>query len=188
MKSAQQLDAPAPRQRIHQRSITLQAFEREDGLFDIDAELIDARERETHNFAGKLMLKAGEPLHQMHLRLTLSTQFEIVAAQAATLHHPHEECPQITPNYAQLRGLTIGPGFNAKVKELFKGAQGCTHHTEVIGRVAMAAVQALWPVVGKRLLQQGQTAGNINIINTCWALRTGSPAHQGWEQAAAQGV
>jgi hypothetical protein len=36
-------DSSVPRQRLHQRSMTYDCYRREDGLFDVEAHLVDAR-------------------------------------------------------------------------------------------------------------------------------------------------
>jgi hypothetical protein len=40
--------------------------------------------------------------------------------------------------------MSIARGFNAKVKELFAGARGCTHITALLSAMAPVAIQAGW--------------------------------------------
>ena len=54
---------------------------------------------------------AGEPVHEMWLRLTVDDSMRIHEVEAATDHGPFGMCPAITGNFKRLEGLTIGPGF-----------------------------------------------------------------------------
>ena len=44
--------SPVPRQRLHQRSITYEGYRRDDGLFDIDAHLVDAKDHDFELLTG----------------------------------------------------------------------------------------------------------------------------------------
>ena len=47
------LSAPAaPRRRLHTRRITFEGFQREDGLFDIDARLTDVKDQDLTLLSG----------------------------------------------------------------------------------------------------------------------------------------
>ena len=70
------------RQASHQRSITVRAYARTDGLWDVEGQLIDAWPEPVPRADG--MLAAGEPMHSMWLRLTVDRSATIVAVQAAT--------------------------------------------------------------------------------------------------------
>ena len=57
---------------------------------------------------------AGEPVHEMWLRLTIDDSMRIHAVEAVTDHGPFGMCPAIVENFKRLEGLTIGPGFAAR--------------------------------------------------------------------------
>ena len=44
--------SPVPRQRLHQCSITYEGYRRDDGLFDIDARLVDAKDHDFELLTG----------------------------------------------------------------------------------------------------------------------------------------
>ena len=69
----------SPRLPKHTRSIEAQAYEREDGLWDIDARITDTKTRATALASG--IRKAGDPIHDLWLRITIDTQLNIVDAQ-----------------------------------------------------------------------------------------------------------
>jgi hypothetical protein len=76
---------PAPdcvRSTSHQRSITIRARSRTDGLSDIEGRLTDAWHEPVPMAGG--MLPVGEPMHSMWLRLNVDRTATIVAAQTVT--------------------------------------------------------------------------------------------------------
>jgi len=137
------LSDPAPREHIHTREIICHAYEREDGLFDLDAHLSDVK---TYDFPNQDRggIKAGEPLHGMWLRLTIDTSFVIKAVEAKMDHTPYHFCKMIEPDHQKLVGLQIGAGWNRKVREVLGGTHGCTHLREMLGRMATVAFQSVY--------------------------------------------
>jgi hypothetical protein len=130
------------RERLHTRNIEVRGYRRSDGLYDIEGHLTDVKSRDLTLTAG--IRKAGEPVHEMWLRITIDRRLNIVDAEAQTDAGPYPgNCERITTDYKQLVGLSLLPGFTAKVREMFRGAHGCTHITELIGSVATAAYQTL---------------------------------------------
>jgi len=132
----------APRERLHARQIRIEGYRRDDGLWDIEGHLTDVKDHEVQLASGPR--EAGQPIHEMWLRLTVDATLTIRDACAATDAMPYQgSCDTITPVYRQLIGLRIAPGFTKKVRELFGGVHGCTHITELIGTVATGAYQTL---------------------------------------------
>jgi hypothetical protein len=127
---------------IHTRRVECIGYRRSDGLWDIEGRLLDTRSYDMTFYDGR-ELPAGAPLHQMRLTITLDKDFTIRHAAAMSEHTPYPICPDIAPAYQQLIGLRLGPGFSQKVRELFKGRDGCTHLTELLGPMATTAFQTL---------------------------------------------
>jgi hypothetical protein len=136
------LSAPKiPRAPRHLRSISAQAFERDDGLWDIEARLIDSRPTEVRLASG--LRPAGEPIHDLWLRVTVDTQFTIVDAEAVSDAVPYPgHCNTIGPAYRQLIGLNLMQGFRRAARERLSGIAGCTHLTELASILPTATVQA----------------------------------------------
>jgi hypothetical protein len=131
------------RQHSHQRSITVRAYARSDGLWDIEGHLTDVWAGPIPKAGG--MLPAGEPMHAMWLRFTLDRSATIVAAQAATDAGPYGDvCGAISPDYGRLAGVRIGRGYREAIRRLFGRTAGCTHINELAGAMGSAAMQALW--------------------------------------------
>jgi len=137
------LSPPEEREPIHHRRIDCRGYRRKDGLWDIEGHLTDVKSYPFSNsFRGEI--QPGEPLHDMWLRLTLDDQLTVIKAEAATAAGPFAICPAITPTFAKLEGLRIGPGWRRDVSKLLGGIQGCTHLVELLGPLATTAYQTIY--------------------------------------------
>jgi hypothetical protein len=139
----------SPRKHIHTRAIDYRGYEREDGLFDIEAHMTDVKTYSfQNNWRGEV--PAGEPLHEMLLRVTIDETFEIKDVVAVTDHSPFAMCPDITPNYKSLIGIRMGPGWRRAIRQKVGGVEGCTHLTELLFPMATVAMQTIWPLLRHR--------------------------------------
>lgn len=156
------------RRPVHLRRIHCEAFEREDGLIDIEAVLIDTRPSPTPLVTGR-EVPPGEPIHQMRMRLTLDRARWIVDAQAFSEAQPYRECTAVEGAYRRLIGLRVEAGFTQTVKRLFRGEAGCTHLTELLPAMATTAFQVLWADLDATA--PGAAAGGTPV-GGCHGLRT----------------
>lgn len=170
------LAAPVPRQLLHQRLVQCWGYQREDGLWDIEGRMVDTKTYAFPNEDRGGAIEAGEPLHDMWLRLTVDDQFRIHDIEARTDGSPFGLCPAITARYRQLIGVRIGPGWSLKLRELFGGVNGCTHLTELLGPVATTLFQTLY---GRRYDEEDVKPPEQRtappVLNTCHALASDSP-------------
>lgn len=126
------------REPVHTRAITCSSFAREDGLWDIEGHLTDVKAYGFDNeFRGRI--EAGEPMHDMWLRLTVDGEFMVRAVEAVTDAGPFALCPAITPAFDALIGLKIGPGWNRRVRERLGGSKGCAHLVDLLRPMATVA-------------------------------------------------
>ncbi|MEX1198982.1 MAG: DUF2889 domain-containing protein [Pseudohongiellaceae bacterium] len=172
------LPPPVEREHIHTRNIHFAGYERKDGLFDIEAHLTDTKSYEfSNNWRGTIT--PGEALHEMWLRVTVDDHFAIHDIEAATDNSPFALCPDITPNYKRLIGLTIGPGWRKAVRQQVGGVEGCTHITELLYPLATVAVQTIKPLQNHRRRQTDSDTsrhrGKPFVLNTCHAWAESSP-------------
>ncbi len=72
--------AASDRQLKHRRSIEVQIYARGNGLWEVDAHITDLRSREIRMATG--MLPAGQPIHDMLLRLVVDERFNVIEAGA----------------------------------------------------------------------------------------------------------
>lgn len=137
------LSEPAVREALHHRSIECQGYRRADGLFDIEARIIDTK---TYSFENSYRgeIKSGEAIHDMWLRLTVDDGFVIRRAEAATDASPFAVCPAITPAFAKLEGITMGRGWGREIQKRLGGVKGCTHLVELLRPLATVAFQTIW--------------------------------------------
>ena len=176
------LSRPARREHIHTRDIRCRGFRRQDGLWDIEATLEDTK---TYSFANhdRGGIVAGEPIHRMHLRLTIDDGLTVQAAEAATEAGPFDLCGAITPVFESLVGLRIGPGWRSAVIERMGGVKGCTHLTELLlGPLTTTAMQTVASARSRR--QEGTVDGRPPpILDTCHALaRTSDVVRRQWPE------
>ncbi len=126
---------------VHTRSIRVRAYARDDGLWDLEAELTDVKEKGFALAVG--VRKAGEPVHAMRLNLTIDTDLNVLDASARSDWVPYPgHCDAFGDAYRQLVGLNLGRGFRHAVNQRLGGTQGCTHLTELAAVLPTAAIQA----------------------------------------------
>lgn len=169
------LSTPAPRIQQHTRTVVCKGYQRADGNWDIEGHLVDVKD---HDISSKERnhgsIPAGEPIHDMALRITVDLDLNILDAEAAMDFTPFAYCKNITEAYKQLIGVQIKPGFTKVCKGLFGGTQGCTHLLELLGPIATAAYQTTY--------QARETEANWKpgspvpaIMNSCHSWSRKSP-------------
>lgn len=172
------LTNPVRREHIHTRQINFQGYEREDGLFDIEAHLVDTKTYAfSNNWRG--MIDPGVALHEMLLRVTINDKFVIEDIQAATDNSPFAMCPEIAADYTKLIGVTMGPGWRSMIRSRMGGVRGCTHLTELLYPMATVAIQTIRPLQNHRRRKADSDsrhhAGKTFVLNTCHAWAEYSP-------------
>ena len=117
------------RKAAHLRSITVRAYARTDGLWDVEGQLTDVWPEPVPRADG--MLAADEPMHSMWLRLTVDRSATIVAVQAATDAGPYDSaCGAIAPDYGQLVGVAVARGYRDTIRRLF-GRTAAQYHFDL---------------------------------------------------------
>jgi hypothetical protein len=165
--------APA-RQLKHRRSIDVQIYARGNGLWEVDAEISDVKTRDAHLAGG--LRKAGEPIHDMLLRIVVDEKLNIVEAGSQTRWMPYPgHCDDHGDAYAKLAGLNLLKGFRQAVRKRLGGVVGCTHLTELTQVLPTAVVQAF---AGEVLdTREDNASGQQPFqIDRCHALRADSEA------------
>ncbi len=188
------LSPPPERELLHSRDIVLRGYRRADGLYDIEAQLTDTKSYGMPN-RDRGYIEAGEPIHGMWLRLTVDENRRIVACEAASEHTPYAICRSAAPNFSQLAGLRIKPGFLNEAARRVGGTVGCTHLRELLQQIGTTAYQTIDQAKAKR---EADAAGDADtpgsdrldaritarmggvpaILNTCIAYATDSPVVQ----------
>jgi len=161
------LSPPVARERFHTRVTEVHGYRRDDGLWDIEARITDVKSYSFDN-AYRGRVQAGEPLHDMSIRLTIDEDLVVRGAEAASDGTPYAVCPAITPNYERMVGARLGAGWRAAIRERLGGVAGCTHLSEMLGAMATVAYQALYPVLAKKAKDKPRR-GKPPLIDTCHA-------------------
>jgi len=159
-------ESPVSRQRLHVRQIAYEGWQRDDGLFDIDAHLHDAKD---HDFALLTGVRpAREAVHDMWVRVTIDRDYNVRAMEVRTDGMPYPgACDRIEPAYSKLVGANLIKGFRKLLHETMGGIKGCTHVTELLGSLPTAAVQTF---AGLRREDAGE--GKPFQLDHCHALAT----------------
>ncbi|MEK9671085.1 MAG: DUF2889 domain-containing protein [Rhodospirillaceae bacterium] len=183
------LSKPAPRKHIHTRSIECQGYKRDDGLWDIEGRITDTK---TYSFANRDRdgIQAGEPVHDMLIRVTLDDDMVVKAAEAKTASGPYTICGDINAAFAGIAGLRIGPGWRKAVTAVMGGAKGCTHLRDLLmGPVAVTAFQTIYPMKAHEKNESATESGvpvpgkKPMLLDTCYALRASGPvAERRWPE------
>jgi hypothetical protein len=180
------LSQPAERERLHTRSIEINGYRRNDGQYDIEAHLTDVKSFGQTNF-DRGYIEAGDPVHDMWLRLTLDEKMRIQAVEAVSDKTPYAMCPTAAPNFTRLVGMQIKAGFLREATHAVGGTVGCTHLRELLQQMATTAFQTINPAKARREMAAEGTqnerpgsdafdkritekwGGGNKILNTCLA-------------------
>ncbi len=163
------------RRLVHHRQIDAKSYKRDDGLWDLEAEMTDLKGAD---FQLAVMLRRqGEPIHKMRLSVTINEEMDILACQVQFLGVPYPGyCEQIEPSYQQLVGLNLQRGFRAAVKERLGGLQGCTHVSELTNVLPTVAFQGFVNEIPASSLEYDPQTNPEKIIppqfNGCHSLNT----------------
>lgn len=167
--------SPPVTRALHQtRTIVCTGYSREDGLWDIEAHMVDTKPfdvSEPRNGQPKL---AGQPLHEMKIRITINADMLIHEAEAVTIHAPFNLCVVPPTVFPKLKGLSIKKGWKAGIAEVMGGAKGCTHLRELLNSLATVSYQT---VAGAPDYFAKMDKGEVEpfYIGSCHVYEEGSP-------------
>lgn len=174
------LSPPVSRRALrHTRAIEVQAFARDDGLWDLDAHISDIKTFDTKLASG--VRPRGQALHDLHLRLTIDLSMTIVDAEAVSDAVPYPGfCDTVAPAYQLLVGLNLMRGFRHELKQRVAGVAGCTHLTELAQILPTAAIQAfandVWSTHDSATAEADSDHEKPFQLDKCHALRTDGAA------------
>ena len=172
------------REKKHHRSIECIGYLRNDELWDIEAHLIDTRTYDcgydqSHRNG---LIMAGEPVHDMWVRLTIDLDFVIHEAIASSDQTPFAICPQAAQEMRSLVGIQIGSGWMKLVRERISTRHSCTHLMDLLGPMSATAYQTLHAALEEREAKQ-KSRDKPMILDTCVALSTdGEVVRKRWPE------
>ena len=174
------------RQLKHRRQIDVQVFARDDGLWEVDATLVDTKTRVAHMADGPRA--PGDPIHDMLLRLVVNEKLDILEAGSETRWMPYPGvCNDHDDAYGRLVGLNLLSNFRQSLRQRLGGVLGCTHLTELAQVLPTAVVQGFaGEVIDTRGTAEG--ASRPFQLDRCHALRSDGDAvrlhYPRWYRAA----
>lgn len=136
------LPAPVPRQSVHRRTIETEGFLREDGLFDIEARLVDTKSHGYRDSLGRDRQPGGR-LHDICVRLTLDAEMTVRDIEVAMPATPFSICTQAMPSFRTLIGVRVGGGWRQAIRDRVAVSEGCTHVREMLSVMATVAFQTI---------------------------------------------
>lgn len=136
------LPAPAPRRHMHTRTIVCEGYRRDDGLWDIEASIVDTKAY-AYEEPDRGLRQPGDPVHHMAVRLTLDAAMVVRAIEVDMPATPYATCLTAAPAYQGLVGKRVGLGWRKAVNEAVGGVRGCTHVRELLFPMATVAFQTI---------------------------------------------
>jgi hypothetical protein len=134
-------DTRAPRA-MHHRTIDHRTWLHEDGVLELEGRLVDTKAYDTRIGFGR-ELPAGEPVHDMTIRILLGPDWRIRDIRLQMAHTPFDICSEVIRRFENLRGESMGKGWNALLNKRFSGAGGCRHLIDLLRGMATVAFQSM---------------------------------------------
>ena len=127
---------------MHTRAIRFEAYESEDGLWDIEGFMVD-----TKTYAVKEPYRghrpAGAHVHDMALRLTLDAKMVVRDIEVSPAHAPYEPCFTVAPAFKGLIGAQIGAGWRKAIADDVHLRNGLNVHAGKLTCRPVAEAQGL---------------------------------------------
>ncbi|MDH0048940.1 DUF2889 domain-containing protein [Comamonas terrigena] len=127
----------------HIRRIHFNSFVREDGLWDIEGELLDTKAVDVPRVNSPGIRKAGDPIHHMWIRVTVNTQLVVQSIEAVMDAHPLGGCPAALEAMQKMVGSCMARGWRKSIETHLGTIAGCTHMRELLQSMATATFQSI---------------------------------------------
>ena len=136
------LPPPAARKHIHTRTVQCEGFFRADGLWEVEATMVD-RKPFAHKDWARGERQPGDPVHNMSIRLTVDRNLVVVEAHGAMNDVPYDTCYDVPPRMEALVGLRLGSGWREALRQRLPRKMACTHMVELIGPAITTLYQSM---------------------------------------------
>jgi Protein of unknown function (DUF2889) len=131
------------RRPMHRRSVECNGFLRDDGLWEVEARLVDTKPFTQAPSGYRGELKPGDPVHDIRLRLAIDDSMKIHEAEATMPSTPYPTCIEVEPILQRLVGESIGKGWREVVRRKIGRLEGCTHLSELLGPAVTTLFQTM---------------------------------------------
>ena len=171
-------DNVARRRLMHRRSVECIGYLRDDGLWEVEARLVDTKPfAQRDRYRG--LLQPGEPVHDIALRLAVDDRMTIIEAESTMRATPYPTCIEVEPILQRLVGERIGKGWRELVRQKIGRLETCTHLAELLGPAVTALFQTMsygkTPEHHDSLDSQRNAGERPFFIGGCHSWRTDGP-------------
>lgn len=163
------LNAAVQREELHQRRIDLRSWRRSDGWIEVEGRLVDTKSQAFRRPLAEAETPAGTALHDITVTLVVDEAQVVRDVRAQMTTTPFAICAGASASLAALKGQTVGPGWNRRVRELLSRDAACTHVVELLGPMATTLHQALAPQRLAQLNAPGSEAKLQRKVGSCYA-------------------
>lgn len=153
---------------LHFRRIDMRGWRRSDGLFELEGRVTDRKPYCFEPWRDGKQVPAGEPIHDMGVRLVFDQELYIHGVETFTEAAPYGECPDGGQALQSLIGLRMTSGWSREVRSRLGGARSCTHLMELLTPMATVAFQSL-SQVNRGQLERVDATGKPLKIDSCYA-------------------
>ena len=135
-------DSGERRRLMHRRSIECTGYLRNDGLWEVEARLVDTKPfAQRDHFRGEL--QPGDPVHDIGVRLAVDDALTIREAETTMRATPFPTCVDVEPILQRLVGERIGPGWRDLLRRKIGRLETCTHLSELLGPAVTTLYQTM---------------------------------------------
>ena len=156
------------RREIHHRNLEMRAYARDDGLYDVEAHLVDKKPFAFSRLLSAQPVPAGQPLHDLWVRLTVDDELVVRAIEAASDVTPYIVCREAESTLSVLVGEKLVRGWSSLVKQRLRGDAGCTHLMEMLIPLATTGLQGIRGLLAERHTDLDPTGFPVKI-DSCYA-------------------
>ena len=121
-----------PRRLMHRRSVECLGYLRDDGLWEVEARLVDTKPYARHDRHRGLQ-RPEDPVHDIRLRLAVDDSFTIRETGTTMASTPYPSCLDVEGILQRLVGERIGKGWREIVRRKIGKLETCTHLAELLG-------------------------------------------------------
>ena len=166
------------RRLMHRRSVECTGFLRDDGLWEVEARLVDTKPFvQRDQFRGDI--PPGEPVHDIRLRLAVDDQLAIREAETTMQSTPFPTCIEVEGILQRLVGEQIGKGWRELVRRKIGRLETCTHLSELLGPAVTTLFQTMsygkTPDGGDSMDSHREQTEPPFFLNGCHSWRTDGP-------------
>lgn len=121
-----------PRRLMHRRSVECLGYLRDDGLWEVEARLVDTKPYARQDRHRGLQ-QPDDPVHDIRLRLAVDDSFTIRETGTTMASTPYPSCLDVEGILQRLVGERIGKGWRELVRRKIGRLETCTHLAELLG-------------------------------------------------------